>query len=199
MRKGIATVSLSGLLADKLTAVAAAGFDGIELFDNDLVSSPLSPREVASRCADLGLAIDLVQPVRDLQGVAPERFDAVLHRVRTKLEVMEALGTSTFLACSNVDPSSSAEPHLNPEQLHRVGALAAEYGVTVAFEALAWGAHLNRVGQAWDAVVRADHPAVTLAVDTFHLLARGDSGAALAGIPGRGSASSRSPTPRCST
>ena len=45
MRKGIATVSLSGLLADKLTAVAAAGFDGIELFDNDLVASPLSPRE----------------------------------------------------------------------------------------------------------------------------------------------------------
>jgi 4-hydroxyphenylpyruvate dioxygenase len=62
MRKGIATVSLSGLLADKLTAVAAAGFDGIELFDNDLVSSPLSPREVATRCADLGLTIDLFQP-----------------------------------------------------------------------------------------------------------------------------------------
>jgi 4-hydroxyphenylpyruvate dioxygenase len=184
MRKGIATVSLSGLLADKLTAVAAAGFDGIELFDNDLVSSPLSPREVATRCADLGLTIDLFQPVRDVQGVAPERFEAVLHRVRTKLEVMAQLGTWTFLACSNVDPSSSADPGLTAEQLHRVGALAAEYGVTVAFEALAWGAHVNRVGQAWDAVVRADHPAVTLAVDTFHMLARGDSGEALAGIPG---------------
>ena len=184
MRRGIATVSLSGLLADKLTAIAAAGFDGIELFDNDLVSSPLSPREVRSRCADLGLTIDLFQPVRDVQGVAPERFDAVLHRVRTKLEVMTALGTSTFLACSNVDPSSSADPDLTAEQLHRVGVLAEEYGVTVAFEALAWGAHLNRVGQAWDAVVRADHPAVTLAVDTFHMLARGDTGAALAGIPG---------------
>ncbi|HEV7876148.1 MAG TPA: TIM barrel protein [Nocardioides sp.] len=184
MRKGIATVSLSGLLGDKLTAVAAAGFDGIEVFDNDLVSSPLSPREVAARCADLGLRIDLFQPVRDLQGVAPERFDAVLHRVRTKLEVMAELGTSTLLACSNVDPSSSADQDLTAEQLHRVGALAAEYGVTVAFEALAWGAHIHRVGQAWDAVVRADHPAVTLAVDTFHMLARGDSGAALAGIPG---------------
>ena len=29
MRTGIATVSLSGLLADKLPAIAAAGFDGI--------------------------------------------------------------------------------------------------------------------------------------------------------------------------
>ena len=56
--------------------------------------------------------------------------------------------------------------------------------MTVAYEALAWGRHVNRVGQAWEAVVRADHPAVTLAVDTFHMLSRGDDGSALAGVPG---------------
>ncbi|GAA2149530.1 sugar phosphate isomerase/epimerase and 4-hydroxyphenylpyruvate domain-containing protein [Nocardioides koreensis] len=184
MRKGIATVSLSGLLADKLAAVAAAGFDGIELFDNDLVASPLSPREVARRCADLGLTIDLFQPVRDLEGVAPERFGAVLHRVRTKLEVMAELGVTTFLACSHVGADARDDRDLSAEQLRRVGELAASYGVTVAFEALAWGRNLNRVGDAWDVVRRADHPAVTLAVDTFHLLARGDDGTALDGVPG---------------
>ncbi len=47
MRKGIATVSLSGVLEDKLAAAAGAGFDAIELFDNDLIASPMSPREVA--------------------------------------------------------------------------------------------------------------------------------------------------------
>ena len=56
--------------------------------------------------------------------------------------------------------------------------------MTLAFEALAWGRHVNRLAQAWDAVRRADHPAVTVAVDTFHMLARGDAGEALAGIPG---------------
>jgi 4-hydroxyphenylpyruvate dioxygenase len=184
MRKGIATVSISGVLADKLDAIAAAGFDGIEIFDNDLVASPLSPREVASRCADLGLSIDLFQPVRDVQGVPPERFPAVLHRLRTKLAVMTQLGASVALVCSNVNDDSIADPNLTAEQLHRAGELAADHGVTLAFEALAWGRHINRVGPAWDAVVRADHPAVTLAVDTFHLLARGDGGSALAGVPG---------------
>jgi 4-hydroxyphenylpyruvate dioxygenase len=184
MRKGIATVSISGVLADKLDAIAAAGFNGIEIFDNDLVASPLSPREVASRCADLGLSIDLFQPVRDVQGVPPERFPAVLHRLRTKLAVMTQLGASVALVCSNVNDDSIADPDLTAEQLHRAGELAAEHGVTLAFEALAWGRHINRVGSAWDAVVRADHPAVTLAVDTFHLLARGDGGPALAGVPG---------------
>jgi 4-hydroxyphenylpyruvate dioxygenase len=185
MRKGIATVSLSGVLADKLTAIAEAGFDGIEVFDNDLVASPLSPREVASRCADLGLTIDLFQPVRDVEGSPPEQFEAVLHRVRTKLAVMAELGASTLLACSNVRPDALGDPDLRAEQLHQVGVLAAEHGVTVAFEALAWGRHVNRVGQAWETVERADHPAVTLAVDTFHMLARGDDGASLSGVPGK--------------
>jgi 4-hydroxyphenylpyruvate dioxygenase len=184
IRKGIATVSLSGVLADKLEAVAAAGFDGLEIFDNDLIASPMSPREVASRCADLGLTIDLFQPVRDVQGVAPAAFDGVLHRLRTKFEVMAELGTSTVLACSNVATDSLQDADLTAEQLYRIGALAAEHGVTVAFEALAWGRHVNRVRQAWDAVVLAGHPAVTLAVDTFHMLARGDDGTALAGVPG---------------
>ncbi len=181
---GIATVSLSGLLADKLEAVARAGFDGVEIFDNDLVASPLSPSEVARRCADLGLTIDLFQPVRDVQGVPPDRFPAVLHRVRTKLEVMAELGADRLLACSSVASDSSPDLDLTAEQLHAVAALAAEYGATVAFEALAWGRHVHRVGQAWEAVVRADHPALTLAVDTFHMLARGDGGASLDGIPG---------------
>ena len=49
MRKGIATVSLSGVLADKLDAIAAApASTAIEIFDNDLIASPLSPSEVAA-------------------------------------------------------------------------------------------------------------------------------------------------------
>ena len=184
MRKSIATVSLSGLLAGKLTAIAEAGFDGVEIFDNDLVASPLSPREVAARCADLGLTVELFQPLRDTEALPPERFEEALHRVRVKLAVMEELGVSTVLACSNVGPDAVADPELTAAHLHAVGTVAAEHGMTVAFEALAWGRHVNRVGQAWDAVVRADHAAVTLAVDTFHMLARGDDGSALAGVPG---------------
>jgi 4-hydroxyphenylpyruvate dioxygenase len=184
MKKGIATVSLSGLLADKLTAIAAAGFDGLELFDNDLVASPLSPREVAARCADLGLTIDLFQPVRDVEGVPPDRFDAVLHRFRAKLAVMADLGATTVLCCSNVGADTVDDPDLSAAQLRALGDLAADQGVTIAFEALAWGRKVNRVGQAWDVVRRADHPAVTLAVDTFHMLSRGDDGGALIDVPG---------------
>ncbi|GAA4115068.1 sugar phosphate isomerase/epimerase and 4-hydroxyphenylpyruvate domain-containing protein [Nocardioides fonticola] len=183
-RRGIATVSLSGLLADKLEAAAAAGFDGVEIFDNDLVASPLSPREVARRCADLGLSIDLLQPLRDVEGLPAAEVAAAQRRTRRKLEVAVELGAPAILVCSSVRPDAIDDPDLSAAQLAALADLAADHGVVLAYEALAWGRHVHRVGQAWDVVRRADHPALTLAVDTFHLLSRGDDASSLAGIPG---------------
>jgi shikimate dehydrogenase len=65
MRHSIATVSLSGMLREKLQAAAAAGFGGVEIIENDLLRFPGSPREVRQICADLGLSIDLFQPFRN--------------------------------------------------------------------------------------------------------------------------------------
>lgn len=59
MQRSIATVSLSGTLPEKLEAIAAAGFDGVEIFENDLLYYDGSPREIRQMCADLGLAITL--------------------------------------------------------------------------------------------------------------------------------------------
>ena len=71
MRTAIATVCISGTLEDKLVAAAAAGFDGVEIFEPDFVVSPLSAAEVKARCDDLGLSIDLYQPFRDFDSVRP--------------------------------------------------------------------------------------------------------------------------------
>ena len=40
MLKSIATVSLSGALDAKLWAIADAGFEGVEICENDLLSYP---------------------------------------------------------------------------------------------------------------------------------------------------------------
>ncbi len=184
MHHGIATVSLSGRLVGKLHAAAAAGFDGVEVFDNDLVACPLSPTEVAALCRELGLTIDLFQPVRDVAGVRPEDFPAALRRFEAKLAVMDELGARTVLVCSTVGPQAVDDLDLTAQQLRHLGDAAQAHGVLIAFEALAWGRHVSRLGQAWEAVRRADHPSVTLAVDTFHVLARGDGPEVLDDVPG---------------
>ena len=61
----IATVSLSGTLPEKLEAAAAAGFDGVELFENDLLTWDGTPAELRDIAAGLGFAIMLYQPFRD--------------------------------------------------------------------------------------------------------------------------------------
>ena len=62
MRRSIATVSLSGTLPDKIDAIAAAGFDGIELFEPDFTYFTGSARDLRLMCEDKGLTIELFQP-----------------------------------------------------------------------------------------------------------------------------------------
>ena len=49
MQTAVATVSLPGPLDEKLAAIAAAGFRGVEIFENDLLSFNGTPAEVANR------------------------------------------------------------------------------------------------------------------------------------------------------
>src|SRR4051812_2818653 len=120
MRRAIATVCLSGTLEEKLDAAARAGFDGIELFEADLIGSPLAPAEVRARADDLGLTIDLYQPLRDIEAVAPEQFARNLRRAEQKLDVMEALGAPAMLVCSNVSEQAIDDDALAAAQLHEL-------------------------------------------------------------------------------
>ncbi|KPC84635.1 bifunctional sugar phosphate isomerase/epimerase/4-hydroxyphenylpyruvate dioxygenase family protein [Streptomyces sp. NRRL S-4] len=184
MRTSIATVSLSGTLTEKLTAAARAGFDGVEIFENDLTGSPLGPEEIRERAADLGLTIDLFQPMRDIEAVPADEFARNLRRAEHKFRLMRRLGTGTVLVCSSVSPYAVDDDALAAEQLHRLAGLAQEYGVRVAYEALAWGRHVSTYEHAWRIVEAADHPALGVCLDSFHILARGSDVTGIEAIPG---------------
>ncbi|NGO06349.1 TIM barrel protein [Streptomyces sp. HC44] len=184
MRTSIATVSLSGSLTEKLTAAARAGFDGVEIFENDLLASPLAPEEIRDRCADLGLSIDLYQPMRDIEAVPEDEFDRNLRRAERKFQVMRRLGADTVLVCSSVSPLAVDDDVLAARQLRRLAELAQESGIRVAYEALAWGRHVSTYDHAWRIVERADHPALGTCLDSFHILARGSDPKAIEDIPG---------------
>lgn len=183
-RRGIATVCLSGTLEDKLAAAAAAGFDGVEIFENDLIVSPSSPDQVRQYCADLGLSIDLYQPFRDFEAVPPEEFEANLRRAERKFDVMRRLGVDTMLVCSSVSPDAVDDDDLAAEQLHALASRAAEHGLRIAYEALAWGRFVNTYDHSWRIVRRADHPALGVCLDSFHVLSRGSDPAGIRVIPG---------------
>ncbi|MGW3802938.1 TIM barrel protein [Streptomyces clavifer] len=184
MRTSIATVSLSGTLTEKLTAAARAGFDGVEIFENDLIGSPLTPEEIRDRAADLGLTIDLYQPMRDIEAVPEAEFARNLRRAAHKFRLMRRLGADTVLVCSSVSPHAVDDDALAAGQLRRLAALAQESGVRVAYEALAWGRHVSTYDHAWRIVEAADHPALGVCLDSFHILARGSDPTGIEAIPG---------------
>jgi 4-hydroxyphenylpyruvate dioxygenase len=184
MRRSIATVCLSGTLDEKLAAAARAGFDGVELFEADLVSSPLAPGEVRRLAEDLGLTIDLYQPFRDFEAVPAATFERNLRRAEAKFDVMEELGAPTMLVCSNVSPEAIDDDALAAEQLRSLAARAAGRGLRIAYEALAWGRHVHEYDHAWRIVAAGDHPALGTCLDSFHILSVGSDLDAIADIPG---------------
>ncbi|MGC5036045.1 bifunctional sugar phosphate isomerase/epimerase/4-hydroxyphenylpyruvate dioxygenase family protein [Streptomyces sp. DT190] len=184
MRTSIATVSLSGSLTEKLDAAARAGFDGVEIFENDLLASPLAPEDIRARCADLGLGIDLYQPMRDIEAVPEPEFARNLRRARHKFELMRRLGADTVLVCSSVSPHAVDDDALAAEQLSRLADAARESGVRVAYEALAWGRHVSTYDHAWRIVEAAGHPALGTCLDSFHILSRGSDPRGIEDVPG---------------
>lgn len=98
--KSIATVSLSGTLSDKLEAAAAAGFEGVEIFEADLLAFDGTPHDVRRMAEDLGLAIFMFQPFRDFEGMGAAQLRRNLDRAARKFDVMAELGTDLLLLCS---------------------------------------------------------------------------------------------------
>jgi 4-hydroxyphenylpyruvate dioxygenase len=171
MKTSIATVCLSGGLSEKLQAIAAAGFRGVEIFENDLLSYHGTPADVAKEIADLGLTLITFQPFRDFEGMPDAQRQRTFDRAERKFDLMQELGCASLLVCSNVSPDASGGIDRAAADFHELGERAAKRGLRVGFEALAWGRHINDYRDAWEVVRRADHPAVGLVLDSFHIYA----------------------------
>lgn len=184
MFRSIATVSVGGTLVEKLTAIAAAGFDGVEIFENDLLYFDGPPSEVRRIAADLGLRIVLFQPFRDFEAVPRPRLQRNIERAERKFDVMAELGTDLMLVCSNIAPDTIDDDRMAADDLRLLGERASGRGFRIGYEALAWGRHVRTFGRAWKIVEAADHPAVGLIVDSFHTFSIEDDDGGISALPG---------------
>jgi 4-hydroxyphenylpyruvate dioxygenase len=184
MSNAIATVSLRGTLEEKLKAAAAARFDSVEIFENDLIGSALRPAEVRAMMADLGLHCSLYQPFRDFEGMPGVLRERAMDRAERKFDLMAQLDTDRVLFCSNCSPASLGARGRIIDDFRELGERAGARGITVGYEALAWGRHVNDHRDAWAIVKAVDHPAIGIILDSFHSLSRGISSDSIREIPG---------------
>lgn len=136
MKSSIATVSLAGRFADKVRVIAAAGFDGIEIFEQDFLASDLSPREVGQIVRDEGLEITLFQPFRDFEGLPEPLRSRAFAQAERKLDLTAELGAKQMLVISSVHPAALGGIDRMADDFRELGDLAARHGVRVGLSAL---------------------------------------------------------------
>jgi len=184
MKTSIATVSVPGNLREKLEAITAAGFSGVEIFEQDFIADDGSPADVGRMIRDHGLEITLFQPFRDFEGLPDPLRAKAFERAQRKFELMQELGTDLVLFCSSVHPENLGGIDRAADDFAALGEVAAKHGIRVGYEALAWGRHVNDHRDAWEIVRRADHPNIGLILDSFHTLGRGIDPDTIRRIPG---------------
>lgn len=67
--------------------------------------------------------------------------------------------------------------------LREAAELARKYNKRIAYEALAWGVHVNTWEYSWELVKEVDHPNLGICFDTFHIFSRQSDVTAIANVP----------------
>ena len=184
MKTSIATVSISGDLREKLTAIANAGFDGVEVFEQDFITYDGSPKDVGQLIRDFGLTIDLFQPVRDFEGLPGAARQKAFDRIERKFDVMQELGTDLLLVSSSTHADADGGVDRLAADFAELGQRAATRGLRIGYEARAWGKYVSSPLDAWEVVRRADHASVGVILDSFHTLAAKHDPDTIRRIPG---------------
>lgn len=185
-------------IQEKLYAAAKHDIHGVELFYDDLEtfararanSSPSreellsAARKIRSLCDSLRIRILNLQPLRFYEGLVDrrERDRILCEEIPTWIDIVTILGADTILVASNFlspDPyTGKARTVGNLDTIVddlRMLALLGEIHsppVKFAYEAIAWGTHIDTWEKSWDVVQRVNWPNFGIAIDTFNIAAR---------------------------
>lgn len=169
LKRVLATVSLSGPLVGRLEAAAAAGFGGVEIAEGDLATSNIPARELRDVLTDLGLSVDLYQPIRDIESVSDAQFRLNLARIDRALDLTRELGGTVLQIASNAGATAvDGDLGRAAAQLTEVAEHAERVGATIAWEPIGWARYLNLHSQGVEILDRSQHPALKLCLDLFH-------------------------------
>lgn len=197
-RLGIASMSLGRPwihdLPNKLHQAAQHGYQGIELFFDDLDclasrehngSHTAAAQHVRHLCNTLHLSIICLQPFGFYEGLLDRNQHETLVTAKLPLwfELAHILGTDLIQIPSNfllADPETG-KPRTTPDRavivadLQRIADLGLQqkpHPIRFVYEALAWSNHIDTWEASWEIVQMVDRPNFGLCLDTFNIAAR---------------------------
>lgn len=177
----INTVCLSGSTEDKLRAAHAAGFNQVELWRQDVEAANGDTAGIKSLLKKLPLGLTDYQVLLDFDG-APDSI-----RADKRQEALRMLDTAVELGATTVlTPACTHKECVKErieEDLRWLVTEAAQRGLRIAYEGMAWSTYINNTADAWKMVQRVNAPNLGLVIDAFHIFVRHRTAADLDGIP----------------
>lgn len=165
-------------LEEKLKVTAEAGWDGIELWINDLEDYEKAGgnlKDLNKRIKDMGMYVPNIIGLWNCMPDTKEAFEESLKDTRERMRRSADVGSIYVAAIpapdrENYDLKWGAEMY---RELMRIG--RDDYNINVAFEFVGFLKGVYRFGQACAVAFDANDDGSTLIMDTFHLF-RGGSG-----------------------
>lgn len=173
-------------LDQKLEAIAAAGFQGVELGFPDLLSfaskrqnKVVQPQDFDTLCdiaRDVrklaeanGLKIVMLQPFSNFEGweEGSERREDAFRRAKGWIRIMQAVGTDMLQVGSTDSPHASGSLDYLASDLRELADLLAPHNFRLAYENWCWATHAPDWKDVWEIVQKVDRPNVGLCLDTF--------------------------------
>ncbi|KAF7317653.1 Sugar phosphate isomerase [Mycena kentingensis (nom. inval.)] len=193
----------------KLAEAGRAGFDGVEIFWEDIVykAQSLAPEmsledvekdeaailkaaEYTKRlCDEHNLSVLCLQPFMNYEGLVDAKaHEAMLNKLRLWFKAVKILRTDMIQVPSQMNAlETTGSMDRIVADLREIADMGLKQNppIRFAYEALSWGAHVDLWEQAWDIVERVDCPNFGTLLDTYHILARvyGDPTAANGILP----------------
>lgn len=194
-RPAIASMSLGQPwihdLPGKLIQAAAHGFEGIEIFFEDLncyASRTFNgdhleaARQTRRLCERLGMAIICLQPFSMYEGLLDrtESDRLVSEKLPRWFKLAQALGTDLIQVPSNFlgadletgAPRTTSDRDVVVHDLQRLADLGAGAGFRFVYEALCFGEHINTWEASWEVVREVNRPNFGLCLDSFNIAGR---------------------------
>lgn len=174
----------------KLSQAARYGFQGIELFHEDLEylaktypggatpeNQVLAAHAIRSMCSERGLAIICLQPFLHYEGLKDREAHAQrLEKLQLWFQLATALKTDVIQIPSSFLPHDEITDDVDVivADLREVADMGARQTppIKFAYESLAWGTHVDTWEQCWDIVTRVDRPNFGACLDTFNIAGR---------------------------
>jgi len=180
----IATVSLgmhpSHSLTEKIVAATRNHFSSIEIVYSDLeawcqtqsLSLLSGARAIKAFCNTQNIEILSLAPFKNFEAHSSP-LSSRLAAAKHWLEIAQELGATYLQVPSQFDTENSIDDEgLAVKELQELADLAGEFGVSIAYEAVAWGQFVATWQDALKIVEKVERMNFGLCWDAFHVLAR---------------------------